>query len=289
MNITIQSGFQRGGSLLQWDGTKFETIRRAGENTWHDDGDSSFSIVVPDSFRGAVVRFWGISALSYANDAQLIGFSDAELSSPSPVQGFFWDTGTMCRVDEPRRLETMGDYLSALARRCEIVSDADLVAGKGDRHPSGNGRTLVHLPTELGDQRADGWAVYSPDGRLETWICGGGDSTPEPVITDSGWDFTNPRTETEKAWKEEDERFYAAKDRGEADTTVAAHLRSSYAVGCNPLPTLRRRVGGTWTWEKQMKYPTEAESSAGVRLFTQFAVPDSELGYGWAVKHIPAK
>lgn len=285
MKISVNSGFQRGGSVLQWDGEKFVQLRRAAENTYQGDGDSSFEIEVPDNFRGAVVRFWGISSLSYANQAELIGFGESELSAPSPVMGFVWDSGTMCRVSEPCRVVSFRDYLDSLARGMDITPDAELIA-KGEIHPSGNGAVLVHLGASLGDQRADAWAIYR-NGQLENWVCGGGDSTPEPVKTATGWDFTNPRSETAKAWQEEDARFAAAKDLGEADAAVVAHIRASYAAGCNPLPTLRRKHGGQWTWEKSLTYPTSEQAEVGLRLFTQFSTPDSTIGYGWVVKHIP--
>ena len=138
MKIYIESSFQRGGCLLRWDSYHFSTIAVARECTYAGDVDDSVTMDVLDTFRGAVVRFWGISAYNTCNTVELIGFSEAELGSPSPVKGWARCQGNVCRSTDDWQIKTFGDYLQALARGADICTLKSAVS-IGEKHPSGNG------------------------------------------------------------------------------------------------------------------------------------------------------
>ncbi len=300
--ISIKSGFQRGGSLLSWDGEKFNRVQRAAENTRVGDGDSSFSTQVADDFKGAVVKFWGISSLSYCNNAELLGFSEKELKAPSPVKGWASSQGSCVRSSDDWRLDTMGDYLVALARNASILTVQQAIE-KGEKHPSGNGKVLVHLGLEAGDQAADAFAILDKDGNILTEESGCGDSTPYPVKTAEGWNFSSDREDQEKEQQEMNDRNNAAFKLGWSDewVDVANHLRSSYRIGQNPLPTLRKKYAGKWVYHQAGKLPEDSE--VGEVRFTALPQKENEAttapdGYSsfwgnvwgrWQVSYIPAK
>lgn len=287
MKISINSGFQRGGSLLEWDGQKFNIIRRAGENTRVGDGDSSFTVEVPDNFKGAVVRFWGISFMSYCNSAELMGFTEAELSAPSPVKGWASCQGSMVRSSDDWRIVTMGDYLTALARDGSIFTIEQALV-RGEKHPSGNGSVLVRLACEAGDQAAAAYAVLDKNGNILIEESGCGDRTPRPIETKDGWCFIS----NEEVWMTERQeaecRFFAAVDRGNLQQwrMVKNHLTASYRIGHNPLPTLRKKYGGSWTYFKPGS--TDSDADEGAVIFLEIDNL-SESYKGWMVIYKPAK
>jgi hypothetical protein len=292
--ISISSGFQRGGSLLAWDGQKFNRVQSAAENTWVGDGDSSFTTEVADDFKGAVVKFWGISSLSYCNSAELLGFSEEELKAPSPVKGWASCQGSCVRSTDDWRLETMNDYLVALARDASIFT-VEQALQKGEKHPSGNGKVLVRLGLEAGDQAADAFAILDKDGNILTEVGGCGDRTPYPIQTEDGWNFSSSADDDARANFESEQEFWRVAEqigvadqyrtaleaeysesnnklcaaiarriheavaREEADSRADAdesgilrRLLEHYRDHKNPLKSLRRENGGTWTFHRQM-------------------------------------
>ena len=299
--ISIKSGFQRGGSLLSWDGQKFNRVQRASENTWVDDGDSSFSTEVADDFKGAVTRFWGISSLSYCNCVEeFLGFSNEELNAPSPVKGWASCQGSCIRSSDDWRLDTMADYLTALARVASIYT-VEQAMEKGEKHPSGNGKVLVNLGLDAGDQAADAFAVLDKDGNILVEEAGCGDGTPYPIQTTDGWDFSCERDDVAKEMVEYEDSFWKAaekigvaeqyrninwnidsqRDKGEklsrqiqtamsrtdadaranADKTgVLSRLLKHYRKHMNPLKSLRSEKGGTWTFHREQPLDLSEDS-----------------------------
>ena len=291
MKIQINSGFQRGGTLWKWTGKEFVVERRAAECTWVGDTDSSFEMDVPEGFQGIVTRFWGVSSLSYCcNVDQWIGFSEVEMKAPIPVKGWASKHGSMCRTTDDWRVETFADWAQVQVTGASFTDDATLIAA-GRRHPV-SGEILVHIGMDKGDQPADFWAVYSPGGEIVNSASGCGDSTPQPVEGKESWEFTSQMHENHRFWQEEDDRMYVAMDRAKQDAETAEHLRYCYRQGMNPLPTLRRKIGGTWTFARVLQSGpiSEAEAAAGARLFFErMANPSAGLDYGWTVKHVPQK
>lgn len=289
MKVEVQSGFQRGGTLSQWTGTEFVHVRRASENTWVGDGDSSFSVDLPDDFKGVVTRFHGISALSYcAEVSEFIGFSEAELKAPAPEKGWASKQSSCCRATDDWRVETFADWVKAkLLAGGNFVTDTELCARLDAQRHSVSGEILVHWGYECGDQAADGWLVYSKDGEYLRCQFGAGDTTPEPVVGEIGWEFTSRMEEDQKAAWEEDRRVYAAIDAGEQRPEIRDHLRSCYRHRQNPLPTMRKQYGGTWTFKDHTPYGYVAQGERCV-LFTQH-YPSTPEGFGWSVKWTPAQ
>ena len=286
MKISIISGFQRGGSLLSWDGEKFNRVQRASENTHVDDGDSSFTKEVADDFRGAVVKFWGISSLSYANSAELIGFTEMELNSPSPVKGWASCQGSCVRCTDDWQLITMGNYLTALARGASIFT-IEQALQQGEKHPSGNGRILVRLAYEAGDQAARAYAVLDQVGNIVVEVSGCGDRTPKPVVTDDSWSFTSEEEEWMDKMHAEENRVLNAINRGDSEkwVKVLAHLRASYSEGCNPLPTLRRKYLGNWNFYRPGVWQGDVKDNAVIFLEIDRLEESSK---GWTVVYTPA-
>ncbi len=297
MTISIDSGFQRGGSLLAWDGEKFNRIQRAAENTWVDDGDSSFSTEVADDFKGAVVRFWGITS-SYCKDVELMGFTDEELNAPTPVKG--WNNVVVgFRAEKCELIKSFGDYLKALASGSLIA-----IPDTGKVHPV-SGNRLVELPFDWGDQAANHYAVISPKGEILTEVSGCGDQAPYALKAGGtrDWEFSSSFEDANREQQERNERNNAAFKLGWSDewANIARHIRSSYKAGQNPLKGLRRKYPGTW------KYLAEGDlqqdSQVGEIRFTELCHHDNELeiapdGFSgfwgnvwgrWQVSYIPAK
>ena len=300
--ISINSGFQRGGSLLSWDGENFNRVQRAAENTWVDDGDSSFSTEVPDNFKGAVTRFYGISSLSYCNNAELMGFSEVELDAPSPIKGWASSQGSCVRSSDDWKLVTMRDYLVALARNASIFT-VEQAMEKGEKHPSGNGKVLVHLGLEAGYQAADAFAVLDKYGNILIEESGCGDGTPYPIKTEDGWNFASDREDQMREQDEMNERNNVAFKLGWSDewANVARHLRSSYRIRQNPLKGLRKKFPGTWKYLSQGS--VQEDSVVGEIRFTELSQRENETAEGpngysgfwgnvwgrWQVSYIPAK
>jgi hypothetical protein len=274
MKVQINSGFQSGGSLWEFSGGQWTRVNRACENTHIDDGDSSFSVELPEGFRGAVVRFHG----EIHSVREWIGFSPTELEAPAGVAG--WATRSVAfSATNVVRLATFQDVATATVCGETILLDTELVSG-GKVSPSG--QVLVTLPYEWGDQAAEAFAVYSPSGEFISSVSGTGDRAPEPFVSDGGdWDFTSVAERRDEESRAQDALLFAAIDRGEAMADIARHIRASYKVGSNPLPTLRKKFGGKWTWEKSMKWSAQD----GDVLFVQHTTPDMD-GHGWAVRWV---
>lgn len=192
--ISIRSGFRRGGSLMKWDGNKFQVIARAGENTYHGDGDSSFSWNAPEGFKGAVVRFWGVSSMSTNNSCELLGFSEDELGAPSPVRGWAVEHGPGAHAVQAVPLTDRGAWLAALARGQRLITTEELVGRVHQR----TGDRLVELPYQWGDRAAAHFVVLSEEGEVLLEDKGVGDMTPIPVH-DACWRFTCLYQEQEAA------------------------------------------------------------------------------------------
>lgn len=248
--VKISSGFRRGGRLMRWDGQKFELVRRVHDCTWVGDADDSASIEVPDDFRGALVT-WREDGHTPIPSAQLLGFSDAELSAPSPVAGWGF---SRCGFNTASydRLADYGQYLRAVAEHGDagILTDADALATAQE---FGGGLAVAEIPYEWGDQAARQFAVFR-NGQYVAENRGCGDNTP--YLTETG------------------EIRYPADDRADFDFACAdldrhlasahgAWLRESYARRQNPLPGLRKRVGGTWEFFRPDAQWRKAESPYG--------------------------
>ncbi len=295
--VKLASHFQRGGWVSRWDGQKFVKIAHAAENTWHDDGDDSKVVVLPEGFKGAVGEFHGVSSLSYQSSVTLIGFNDEELNTPSPVQG--WDNvGVGFRAERCELIRNLGDYLKALANNSFVP-----IPEEGYVHPV-SGNRLVELPFDWGDQAANHYAVISPKGEILYERSGCADNAPDPIKGEDDWEFTSFRCDQEHEQHECNERNNAALKAGWSERwqEVANHIRSCYRVGQNPLPTLRKKYPGVWKYLAQGS--DQPDSIVGEIRFTQ--LPQNENGTAiapkleyvdfwgnvwnrWQVSYIPAK
>lgn len=251
MKVEIHSGFRRGGRLMKWDGKKFELIRRVADCTWVGDAESSASVEVPEDFRGAVV-LWHEDGHTPVASARLMGFSDAELSAPSPVAG--WACNRCgCNAATYRRLAYYGQYLRALAENggSGILTDAAALATA--RQFSG-GLAVAEIPYEWGDQAARHFATFR-DGQYVAECSGVGDDDA-PYLTESGGIRypADDRAEFDSACEELDSRL---------EREHGAWIRESYARRQNPLPGLRKRVGGTWEFFRPDARWQRAESPCG--------------------------
>jgi len=286
--IEINSGFQRGGVLLRWNGKSFETIRRASHNTWEDDGDTSFSTTLRDDFQGAIVLDH-LDGHTPVKNTELLGFSESFLNSPSPILGWRIDTlGISC--EQPVRIDTMRDYLIAMACEDEILTDIELIK-TGKISPSGE--IAVELGYEWGCQASAWFAIYSPDGIYLYSVAGCGDSTPSLIIgTDGNWDHTSKAVELAEAQREAEEEWFSALDRGTLleNGNVLKHLRTAYKAKQNPLRSLRRKYGGTWAWYESEFAPGIPKCGGEIpkecHLFREDKY-NSSGPIGWVVVWIP--
>jgi len=248
--IEIKSGFERGGRLLKWDGARFEDLVRVPSCTWTGDADASRSIELPDGFRGAAVR-WRTDGHTPIPRAELLGFGADELAGPAPVDG--WGYSRVAHnAAEWRRLADYGQWLRALAEHgpAGIITDAELLATA--RH-YGGGITVGELSYEWGCQAAAHYVLFT-GGKYAREERGCGDNAP--YLTDTGV-IRYPR---------EDRDDYLSACEALSARLEREHgqwLRESYARAQNPLPGLRKRVGGIWAF---------------VRLGAPQPPPDSPFG-----------
>jgi hypothetical protein len=250
MQININSGFKSGGRLVKWDGRGFELIRRVHDCTWAGDADDSALIEVPDDFRGAVV-LWREDGHTPVARAELLGFSDSELTASAPVSGWAYSR-CGCNAATYRRMADYGQYLRALAENggSGILTDAAALA---TARQFGGGLAVAEIPYEWGDQAAAHFAVFR-DGQYVAEAAGCGDNAP--YLTAAGeirWP-SEDRAEFEHDCEALDRRL--AQDHG-------AWLRESYARRQNPLPGLRKRVGGVWEFARPNAPWQQAESPCG--------------------------
>lgn len=275
MIIKVESGFERGGSLLEWSGAGFVLLARARANTYKDDGDTSFVRELPAGFRGAVTRW----SRGLGVSVELLGFSEAELAAPSPA-GPGWAVLAGQNTTDSRRAVTFGDWAVAVLGG-SFLSDASVLASALP-HPV-TGELLVSIPYYWGDQAASAWSVYSPSGEFIQHVSGVGDSAPDPIAGPNGWEFTSQAEERAAALAEEDSRFELACQRGN-EHPDAAHIRACYKRGMNPLPSLRKAYGGTWKWYKS----TPNDTGERDVLITEHPTPHTTDGYGWCVVFTPS-
>jgi hypothetical protein len=235
---------------MRWDGQVFELMRRVHDCTWVGDADDSASIEVPDDFRGAVV-LWREDGHTPIPSATLLGFSDAELATPSPVSGWAYRQCGFNAADYGR-LADYGQYLRAVAEHGDagILTDAAALETARD---FGGGLAVAEIPYKWGDQAAAHFAVFRT-GQYAAEYKGCGDNAP--YLTETG------------------EIRYPADDRADFDFACAdldrhlaaehgAWLRESYARRQNPLPGLRKRAGGTWEFFRPDAQWRKAESPYG--------------------------
>lgn len=179
MKIRINSGFERGGKLLSWDGEKFAVMGSVSPCTWQGDTDDSQEWELSDEFRGAAVR-WYTDGHTRVPTAELIGFTADELASPSPVQG--WGL-LLVGADAARyeRLNTFAQYLDALAEHGEdgILTDAAVLATARQY----KNQSVAEIPYEWGCQAAQHYAIFK-DGILVEEVLGCGDNAP--YLTETG-------------------------------------------------------------------------------------------------------
>lgn len=295
--VKLVSHFQRGGWVSQWDGQKFVNFARATENTWHDDGDDSKEVVLPEGFKGAVGEFHGVSSLSYQSSVTLIGFTDEELSAPASVQG--WNNvGVGFRAERCKLIKSFGDYLKALASNSFVA-----IPEKGEVHPV-SGNRVVELPFDWGDQAARHYAVISPKGEILYEESGCADNAPDPVKGGKDWEFTSDRGEWEREQHEQNERNNTAFKAGWSDqwSAVADHIRSSYRIGQNPLRGLRQKFPGKWLylaegWKQEdgvtgeIRFTELPQRSNEITIAPNHDYPDfwANVWNRWQVSYIPAK
>ena len=289
------SSFRRGGWVSRWNGQQFIKIAIADENTWYDDGDDSKEVVLPEGFKGAVGEFHGVSSLSNQSSVTLVGFTDEELNTPSPVQG--WDNaGIGFRAERCELIKSFGDYLKALANNSFVT-----IPEKGETHPI-SGNRLVELPFDWGDQEANHYAVISPKGEILTEVIGCGDKAPYPLKVDGtkDWELSSSFEDANREQHERNERNNAAFKLGWLHewANVANHIRSSYQAGQNPLKGLRKKYPGTWKY--LAKGSIQQDSTVGEIRFTALSQLENDEvseGFGfwsnvwdnWQVSYIPAK
>jgi len=286
--ITIKSGFQRGGVLLRWTGQSFETIRRASHNTWEGDGDTSFSTTLRDDFKGAIVRDH-MDGLTTIKSPELIGFSEDFLASPSPIKGWRIDT-LGCSCEQPVRIEIIYDYLVALACEDEILTDEEIIT-TGKISPSGE--IAVELPYTWGCQSAAWFAIYSPDGIYLYSVAGCGDNAPYLILDkDGNWDHSSSAIELLEAQREAEQEWFDALDRGTLleNGGVLKHLRSSYRMKQNPLRSLRKQYGGEWKWYESEFAPGIPKCGGEIPKECHLFREDKHNSFGpigWIVVWIP--
>jgi len=276
--ITISSGFGRGGRALKWDGQKFNIVCQVSENTWHDDGDDTQSFRVENGGKYAVVTY-RTDGHTPVYSVRLIGWTDEELAAPSPVTGWVTETVSAHAVRSVD-LETVGHWLTALAKGDQITTVADM---DGKTHPV-SGNKLVELDYEWGCQAAAHYIVVSPDGEIVANAGGIGDRTPEPFEGVADWEFDSQAERDWRTERVEQAAIDAALAKGEQHDggETARHLRYCYRNQQNPLPGLRRRFGGEWKW-----HATWDSITADCAVI--FRETPKQWGSGWVVIWTPAK
>jgi hypothetical protein len=180
----------------------------------------------------------------------------------------------------------------------------ELERQRGDKHPSGNGKILVHLGLEAGDQPADAWAVIDKDGNILVEESGCGEGTPRPFETLEGWNFSSDLGVQMREQSELNARNKEAFRIGWSTewANVANHIRSCYLLGQNPLKGLRRKFPGTWKY--LVEGNVQADSAVGEIRFTELSQAENEITEApnydypdfwanvwnrWQVSYIPAK
>ncbi|MEI6346274.1 MAG: hypothetical protein WCO79_03535 [bacterium] len=298
--VSLSNGFQCG----QWvkflthpDGGKWEvaTSKSTGECTWTDD-ESVVGMEVTLEGKGLVGGFHGVSAhTSQTTIAGFFGFTYEELAGPTPGKGYMCEMHG-AHAEDWTPVETLADYLVARF-------------GNNSFSPWSSKKDGVHkMPYAWGDQPADSYALVINHELVDS-VTGCGDNTPhlteseEKCLAERKLFTSSPRGDIEREQQECNERNNAALKLGWSEQwrEVANHIRSSFRLGQNPLPTLRKKFCGKWTYY-QAGNALENSVISEVR-FTELLQSENELeecpeGYSgfwgnvwgrWQVSYVPAK
>lgn len=182
-------------------------------------------------------------------------YTQEELDSPSTVHGWY-KVVINPHARKCNRIKTLSDYL------CSIEDNSFIpIPDNGEVHPK-SGNRLVRIPFHWGDQAANHYAIISPKGEIVMEVRGCGGYAPYPLnpLETEDWEFSSHDTDSINAMHEYEEEFYAmemsqfgANERADADKTgILRRLLRHYRSQQNPLRSLRREKGGTWTFHREV-------------------------------------
>ncbi len=250
--VTLESGFQSGQSLWRLDlaAVKATRVAIARECTWQGDEDETHEV----EFTGPHALKW--ASFTAMGDTQAAGveFIDcpaALLDKPvqQPEGGLLYYVEGTCNTTRCVLIETVRDLLTAqiMGETVETFSSTE----------------WVEMPYHWGDQNAaEYWRLR--DGHQLEAINGEGDDTP--YIDTNG----NPRHPSEDA-----DRYYFACQEVTAKMPKA-EIESAYHGRRNPLPGLRKTLGGTWVFRRP-----DAQAPDAVNTAWEEETPFGELWTKW--------
>lgn len=294
---SLSNGFQRGQwvKFLTHAGGKWEvaSTRSTGSCTYNDDLLIE-GMEVKLEGKGIVggYRIEALTHLPYTTG--FFGFTAEELAGPAPEKGYTCEMHGI-HAQDWTAVETLEGYL--LAR---FVNDSFT--------PWSSMKDGVHeMPYTWGCQSACSYALIIEHQLIES-ITDCGDNTPyltetrEKCLAERKLFTSSEREDTERERHECKQRTRTALELGWSEQwqDVANHLRSCYKMGQNPLPTLRKKFGGKWTYHQPGKIQENCVASE-VR-FTELSRLENEMvkcpeGFldlwtnvwsRWQVSYVPA-
>lgn len=291
--VSLSNGFQSGmwvKFLAQTPEGEWieEKVVGTGEATWHDDVEVSGEIVSLKGKRGIVGSFYGDSPHHRQQTVTgFFGFTAEELDATSPKSGY---SCADCGWNAHRwhNVGTLEEYLLALFVDRHFECWSDMVDG-------------VHkMPYQWGAQAATSYALVI-SGKLVSEVTGCGEWAPflvesrEKCLADRRL-YTSCDKEDEESEERDfsrvadklgfsgkvltdDERRvvglelrreYADANAEVDDTGILRRLLDHYRQGLNPLRSLRREKGGTWSFHREYPMHLHGEDCSlpvNVKLF----------------------
>lgn len=261
MELRLKNGFEHAESISVFGAATGEWLRdvaACGSCTWV--GDQSVDRLVSINLMPGEVAGHGYSLRGYPQFPEFAGAPDdlAAFNAARPSDGRYY-APLMGYADQTARpILSARDYACAL-----LMVGADNVRSvpcDGNWHG---------VPEQAGDQAAAGFARV----RDGVWELRTGGGLSAPYLCDDGTLSSQAEDDREFDWACE-----ALSDRLEAEH--GAWLRASYARKQNPLPGLRKRVGGVWRFVRLgAPWVREAEVTGEVEI----------AGLGWVRWTPPAK
>lgn len=261
MELRLKNGFEHAESICVFSAATGDLLRRVaacGSCTWQ--GDQSVDRLVAIDLEPGAVAGHGYSLRGYPQFPEFAGAPDdlAAFNAARPSDGRYY-APLMGYADQTARpILSARDYACAL-----LMVGADNVRSvpcDGNWHG---------VPEQAGDQAAAGFARV----RDGVWELRTGGGLSAPYLCDDGTLSSQAEDDREFDWACE-----ALSERLEAEH--GAWLRASYARKQNPLPGLRKRVGGVWRFVRLgAPWVRESELTGEVEV----------AGLGWVRWTPPAK